>query len=301
MRSYNPGYRQGTAQKMPHPAKSTRFPVAITALVLAAALFLVAVSSLNEAQAGAYANAGDGTYVPLPAPTQPPTIVAGSPTVPLPVGTTVPPPTPCPIQFTDVPPDSSFYVAVRALACRGIMGGYSDGTFRPNNHVTRGQLSKIVSGAASFSDTVAGQTFADLPPGNTFYIHVERMVRRSIIGGYPCGGPGEPCDAQNRPYFRPNSHANRGQIAKVVSGAAGLSGQVASQTFSDVAPSSTFYIYVERLAERNIMSGYPCGSPGEPCDAQNRPYFRPMNPATRGQTSKIVANTFFPDSNPPRP
>jgi len=28
---------------------------------------------------------------------------------------------------------------------------------------------------------------------------------------------------------------------------------------------------------------------------QNRPYFRPNNNATRGQTSKIVSNTFFPD------
>jgi len=31
----------------------------------------------------------------------------------------------------------------------------------------------------------------------------------------------------------------------------------------------------------------------------NLPYFRPNNNATRGQTSKIVSNTFFPDCNPP--
>ncbi len=30
----------------------------------------------------------------------------------------------------------------------------------------------------------------------------------------------------------------------------------------------------------------------------NLPYFRPNANATRGQTSKIVGNTFFPDCNP---
>ena len=37
------------------------------------------------------------------------------------------------------------------------------------------------------------------------------------------GGPGEPCDLENRPYFRPNNNVTRGQIAKVVSESAGLS------------------------------------------------------------------------------
>jgi hypothetical protein len=47
------------------------------------------------------------------------------------------------------------------------------------------------------------------------------------------------------------------------------------------------------------MSGYPCGGPGEPCDGENRNYFRPNNPLTRGQTAKIVANTFFPNCQTP--
>jgi hypothetical protein len=47
------------------------------------------------------------------------------------------------------------------------------------------------------------------------------------------------------------------------------------------------------------MSGYPCGGPGEPCDPQQRPYFRWGNPVTRGQASKIVANTFYPNCQTP--
>ncbi|MDQ3929871.1 MAG: S-layer homology domain-containing protein, partial [Chloroflexota bacterium] len=45
-----------------------------------------------------------------------------------------------------------------------------------------------------------------------------------------------------------------------------------------------------------VMGGYPCGTvPTEPCGTTNKPYFRPNNNVTRGQASKIVANTFFPN------
>ena len=54
------------------------------------------------------------------------------------------------------------------------------------------------------------------------------------------------------------------------------------------------------LNRPGVMAGYPCGGDNEPCvPPGDRPYFRPGNPLTRGQTSKIVANTFFPECNPP--
>jgi hypothetical protein len=68
------------------------------------------------------------------------------------------------------------------------------------------------------------------------------------------------------------------------------------QTFQDVPTNHTFYEFIQRLASRNVMGGYPCGGSGEPCiGPENRPYFRPQNDVTRGQSAKIVANTFFPD------
>ncbi len=46
---------------------------------------------------------------------------------------------------------------------------------------------------------------------------------------------------------------------------------------------------VERLAVLEIVSGYVCGEPGEPCvPPENRPYFRPGNQISRGQITKIV-------------
>jgi hypothetical protein len=208
-------------------------------------------------------------------------------------------PTPCTIQFTDVPEDSTFYVYIRCLACRGIVAGYDDNTFKPDSSVTRGQLSKIISNAANFNDPPGSQLFEDVPPGSTFYDYIQRLGSRGFISGYDCGGPGEPCSSGNLPYFRPGNNATRGQISKIVSNAAGFSDPPGAQQFEDVAPGSSFYDYVHRLSSRGVMQGYPCGGPGEPCSPTNLPYFRPYNNATRGQTSKIVSNTFFPDCQTP--
>jgi hypothetical protein len=162
-----------------------------------------------------------------------------------------------------------------------------------------------VSNAAGFSDKIPAsrQSFEDVPPSSTFWLYIERLYDRGIMGGYQCGvDPSEPCGPNNSPYFRPSANATRGQLTKIVSSAAGFTDTIPAQqyTFADVLPSSTFWVYVERLLANRpgVMSGYPCGGPGEPCDAQNRPYFRPGNSVTRGQSAKIVGNTFFPDCNP---
>jgi hypothetical protein len=175
------------------------------------------------------------------------------------------------------------------------MGGYADSTFRPNNDVTRGQLSKIVANSAGWSEPPGDQVYEDVPPSNPFYEWINRLSNRGIIGGYACGGAGEPCGTANRPYFRPNNNATRGQISKIVSESAGFADPQTGQTFQDVPEGSTFHLWIERLASRGIMGGYACGGAGEPCvPTANRPYFRPNNNATRGQTSKIVAGAFFP-------
>ena len=87
--------------------------------------------------------------------------------------------------------------------------------FRPNNNVTRGQMSKIVSNARGYTDTPQGQQFEDIPPGSTWYAYVYRLVVHNVIQGFPCGGAGEPCGPGNLPYYRPNANSTRGQIAKV--------------------------------------------------------------------------------------
>jgi hypothetical protein len=162
-------------------------------------------------------------------------------------------------------------------------------------------LSKIVANAAGLNAEIpeGQQQFADVEPGDPFYEYVERLAQTGAIAGYPCGeaGPGEPCDSENRPYFRPNSPATRGQISKIVAIAAGFEEEISEdqQTFTDVDIDSPFWVYIERLAGREIISGYGEASKcptGTPC-------FRYNDLTTRGQMAKIAANAFFPNCQTP--
>jgi hypothetical protein len=195
--------------------------------------------------------------------------------------------------FVDVPPDSPFYPYIERLAGEHVLGGYEDGTFRPNNPVSRGQVAKVLSNAAGYDETPGGQTFADVPVDDPFYPYIERIASRNIVGGYECGRPSERCDDQERPYFRPAGNMSRGQIAKVIANARGYNDQIPSdyQSFGDVPPSHTFWLYIERAAQHRVVSGYGFGSP---CSS---PCFRPENDVTRGQTAKIVVNAFFSDDS----
>lgn len=236
---------------------------------------------------------GQPTNTPTRTPTGGPT---GVPTdTPTEAPTLTPWPTLCAITFTDVPRDYWAWNYITYMACNNIVTGYPDGTFRPNNTVTRGQTAKIVALSAGFDDDPGGQIYDDVPVGSTFYTWVNQLSLRDIISGYPCGGPGEPCHAGNLPYFRPGDSTSRGQISKIVAIAAGFDGTPSGQTFQDVPPDSTFYLWVERLVSRDVMSGYPCGSVADaPCvPPLNLPYFFPGKSATRAQVCKIVANAMF--------
>jgi hypothetical protein len=210
---------------------------------------------------------------------------------------------PCANQpFKDVCPPDYFYAPVMALSQQGIINGYTTSPpcpnslwvpcFLPYNTATRAQMAKIISLAANLPNGGQTQAFTDVPPTNTFFPFVQSAFAAGVIQGYPCGqNQFEPCDAQNRPYFRPGNVVTRGQTSKMVVTAFGFNEPVSNtvQSFQDVAPGSTFHIYIERMFARGIINGYPCGSPGETCvPPQNRPYFRPNAFVTRGQTAKIV-------------
>ena len=211
-------------------------------------------------------------------------------------------------QFTDVPPASTFYDYIQPLACRGAITGYPCGGdtepcdpdnhpyFRPQNNVTRGQLSKIVALSAGLLTPGGNQTFEDVPTGSTFHPYIETLYTRGAISGYACGGPEEPCvPPTNRPYFRPSATSTRAQVSKIIAITANYTDPFSTQTFEDVPTGSTFHLWIENLATRGIISGYACGSPTEPCvPPTNRPYFRPANNVTRGQISKLAVSAFFP-------
>src|SRR5205085_6522564 len=107
--------------------------------------------------------------------------------VPTNTSTVRPSPTP-ELPFSDVQPGDYFYEAVRALYYAGAITGYSDGTFRPYNDTTRGQLCKIVVLAKGWDiDTDGGPHFTDVDPSNPFYDYVETAYNHQIISGYSDG------------------------------------------------------------------------------------------------------------------
>ncbi len=190
--------------------------------------------------------------------------------------------TPCLVQFSDVPPGSTFANFVYCLACRGIVGGYTDaghcpgGTscFQPGSPVTRGQLAKFIANAAGYTDAIPAtrRTFTDVLPSDTFWIYIERVVAHGIVSGYSDG------------TYRAGNAVTRGQTAKFVSLAAGYSDVIPAgqQTFSDVPPSDVFWQSIERVHAHGVVGGYSDGT------------YRAGNAVSRGQTAKFIAGGFFP-------
>jgi len=216
--------------------------------------------------------------------------------------------TPACEPFTDVEQGDTFYEYINCLACQQVISGYSDDTYREGEPITRGQIAKVVSNAAGFSEDPGEQRYSDVPPGSTYYDYINRLTNRGIVGGYPCPqrpGGGDECTPENPNLFKPGEYVTRGQLAKMVSNAASYSEAVSGQHYADVpaqGEGSQFYAWIMRLTSRNVMGGYPCGTTDPrsgPCDGQNRPSFRPCNIITSGQASKIVANTFFPGCEDP--
>jgi hypothetical protein len=218
-------------------------------------------------------------------------------------------PVACQITFTDVHPNDFFYPGVQYLYCRNVISGYTTSPpclpsgspcFKPYNNTTRAQMVKIV--VLGFAKTIhtppsGGHTFTDVLPGSTFFSYVETGAYNNVVSGYACGGPGEPCDPQHRPYFRPGNQVTRGQLSKIDAVAARWTLiNPTTGSFEDVLPNTAFYQYVETAYCHGVISGYTCGGPGEPCDQEHRPYFRQQNDATRGQISKIVYQSII---NPP--
>ena len=112
-------------------------------------------------------------------------------------------------HFSDVASSNPFYTYVEALYNKGLLSGYGDGTFRPYDAVTRGQVAKVVVSAAGYAlQNPSSPSFSDVAAGSTYYQYIETAKANGVLSGYPDG------------TFHPAAAASRGQIAKIVNGAA---------------------------------------------------------------------------------
>jgi hypothetical protein len=116
--------------------------------------------------------------------------------------------------------------------------------------------------------------FQDVGESDYYYEAVRNLYCGQVISGY----------ADNT--FRPYNNTTRGQLVKIIVLAERLPLYTPpTPTFSDVPASNPFYPYVETAAAGQLIVGYDCGGPGEPCPGL---YFRPNAQVTRAQLTKII-------------
>jgi hypothetical protein len=92
-------------------------------------------------------------------------------------------------DFSDVPSDHPAYEAIMALKEVGILSGYADGTFKPEQKVNRAEAIKIIVSplvpAAELSTYTAG-VYSDVPADAWYKTYVEAARQRlGIIDGPP--------------------------------------------------------------------------------------------------------------------
>lgn len=92
-----------------------------------------------------------------------------------------------------------YYDAVLAAAKAGYLNGYPDGTFRPNNTLTREEMAQIISVAYEMED-VSGNSFVDTSKSWASK-KIEALVSNGITVGYPDG------------TFKPKNNINRAEFS----------------------------------------------------------------------------------------
>ena len=108
-------------------------------------------------------------------------------------------PTPeSPPTFSDVPPDHWAYQQIEYAVSQNVVQGYSDGTYRPEAVVDRGQMAVYIArgivapnGDAGIPDAGPSATFPDVPGENDEWVwcwkHVEYLFLRYVVTGYMDG------------------------------------------------------------------------------------------------------------------
>lgn len=90
--------------------------------------------------------------------------------------------------FTDVSTGSKYYEAVNRLSELGIINGYEDGSFRPDNNVTRAEFSKIIVGmmnkATEAKSTPPSSAFDDVNQVQWCIPYVNYLTANGVIKGY---------------------------------------------------------------------------------------------------------------------
>ncbi len=143
-------------------------------------------------------------------------------------------------QYSDVSPNSYYYEAVMNLNEMGIIKGFSDGSFKPSNSVTRAEFVKMMvlamdkAGDAAALDS-GTSVFTDIKPNNWAIGYINVAIKEQIVTGYADG------------TFQPNENVSFAQVCTVLLRSLGYS----SSEMPGVWPQN----YIEKAKDLGITGG----------------------------------------------
>jgi hypothetical protein len=188
--------------------------------------------------------------------------------------------------FSDVPDTHPYHVQIETLAQLGIIDGYSDGTFRPGEQVTRQQFAKMVILAMRISvgeDDECG--FVDVKKSSDIDLYPDNYVaaaaRENIVTGYP-GSSGS--------TFKPNSPITLAQMVTMGTRAAERPLYVPPASFKSAWGSfDSTHSIIARVAQYNglLRELAPSGT--------SLSSLLPSSKATRGQAAALLFNVMGTD------
>ena len=179
--------------------------------------------------------------------------------------------------FRDVPCD--YWALAYILACynAGLVNGYGDYTYRPEQTVSRAAMAVYVARALAGGDALvpSGPSTASFPDVATTYWafkYVEYCHDQGVVGGYADG-------------YRPEEIVNRAQMAVYVAralagGDSGVPAGPGTATFPDVSTTHWAFKYVEYCKAQGVVGGYPDGT------------YHPNEAVNRAQMAVYVARAF---------
>lgn len=92
--------------------------------------------------------------------------------------------------YSDVDADTTVGEAVGILSNLGIFTGFEDGTFRPDETVTRAQMAAIVCRSLDLAEAGGGTVFNDVPADHWAAGYINTAQAQGIINGYGNGNFG---------------------------------------------------------------------------------------------------------------
>jgi hypothetical protein len=209
----------------------------------------------------------------LPAAVPAAIIAAGAASAPAPAASI--PVSPAPIaaavtNFPDVPHDYWARPFVEALAKQGITVGSPDGTFRPDQAVTRAEYAALVQKAFDQQESQGSISFTDVPSDFWGVTAIDQAVKKGFIKGYPNGN------------FEPNKPITRLEVLLSLVNGLGLprpdKPEEVVTLFQDSAQIPEWAVPATgTAAESNIVVNYPA------VDTLN-----PSQPTTRAEVAALI-------------